>query len=203
MNLKLNYPKGATPLDPDEIAGLIPDFITTQSELNALEQKNILDGKNWLDSILNKNSKEILSESFTRNLHDKMFNEVWRWSGRYRVSAKSIGIVEASQISTEVHTIMENTKSWIEFEAYSWPEIMARFHHRLVHIHPFPNGNGRYSRLHTEALAMKNNQPIPTWGEKQYSGQLSNNSEIRNKYIEALQLADARSFNQLVHFLFS
>jgi len=201
MNPKFVYPGGATPLDPDELNGLIPDFVSLQSELNALEQQNILAAKNWLDLSLRK--KELLSEAFTRELHSKMFSDVWRWAGKYRTSQKSIGSVLPSQISTDVHLLMKNVQVWILHQSYSWPEILARFHHRLVYIHPFANGNGRYSRLHTEALANRFHQSTPTWGAQQFSGVIDFNSEIRRKYIESLQQADNKKFSSLISFLYS
>lgn len=195
VNLKLEYPPGATPLNPDEINGLIPD-IETQAELNALEQQNILNGKNWGS----KFKGEILDEIFARKLHEKMYEDVWEWAGIYRTSEKIIGI-NSTQISAQVLMLMNNAKAWIEFQSYSWEEILARFHHQLVFIHPFPNGNGRYARLHTELLAEKYNQPTPTWGSNTYAGGLAIDGTIRTEYISALQDADNKKFQRLISFL--
>jgi Fic-DOC domain mobile mystery protein B len=198
MNYKPDYSLGATPLDPDELNGLIPDFIELQSELNILEQENILNGKSWAT----KYKKEILDEFFVRQLHKKMYGDVWKWAGTYRLTAKTIGI-DSAQISMQVLNLMKDTQAWIEHQSYDWPELLTRFHHRLVFIHPFPNGNGRYSRLHTELLAEKYNQKIPTWGSKKNTGTLFKNSPVRSEYIASLKSADQKNIQPLMHFLYS
>lgn len=198
MVFKPDYPKGATLLDPDELAGLIPQFISLQRELNIVEQENILSGKNWAL----KYKKDLLDETFVRSLHKKMYQDVWRWAGEYRKSQKTIGI-EFHQISTQIALLMKDTKAWIEHESYSWPELLARFHHKLVYIHPFVNGNGRFARLHTELLAQRFEQKVPSWGALSFKGELGTESEIRKRYIEGLQLADQKKFKNLVDFIYS
>lgn len=131
-------------------------------------------------------------EIFVRDLHKKMYGDVWKWAGTYRITDKSIRI-DKNQISTQVLELMRNTQTWIEFQSYPWNEILTRFHHQLVFIHPFPNGNGRYARLHTELLAEKYNQPIPTWGANTY--------QDRAEYISALKEADNKQFNRLIKFI--
>jgi Fic-DOC domain mobile mystery protein B len=192
------YPKGATPLDPDELNGLIPQFISIQSELNVVEQENILNGKNWAL----KYKKDLLDETFARTLHKKMYQNVWKWAGQYRKSQKTIGI-EAHQIPIQIALLMKDAKTWIELKSYPWPELLARFHHRLVFIHPFVNGNGRHARLHTELLANRFDQRVPSWGAHSFKGELERECEIRKQYIECLQMADQKKFNGLISFIYS
>ena len=85
---KPTYPPGATPLNPNEIEGLIPDYITTQSELNILEQQNIIEGINWADR---QKKPDVLSITFNYELHRRMFNQVWQWAGKPRTTDKNIG----------------------------------------------------------------------------------------------------------------
>ncbi len=82
-----HYPKGATPLSPDELAGLIPKVITTHGELNRLEQKNILEALTWA----HKQKGNLLTASFVFELHRRMFDQVRKWAGRQRTSDKNIG----------------------------------------------------------------------------------------------------------------
>jgi fido (protein-threonine AMPylation protein) len=89
-DLKLNYPPGATPLDPDELNGLKINYITTQGELNEAEQENIIKANVWCGKNIRK--VDVLSEDFIRKLHSKMFSDVWKWAGKYRTSDKSIGV---------------------------------------------------------------------------------------------------------------
>lgn len=193
----IEYAPGSTPLDPDELLGLIPDYISTQGELNTLEQSNILEAKTW---IFNKKPKNILTDTFMIDLHKRMFKDVWKWAGRYRTSDKSIG-VHWQQISVQMKLLMSDAQYWIENRVYSWDEIGARFHHRLVAIHAFPNGNGRHARLATEAVLAANAQAIFTWGSKTYRENLDQVSALRTEYIEALREADQRRFQKLIEFV--
>ena len=193
--LKLTYPVEATPLNLDEASHLIPDYITTQKELNILEQKNILEGMIWAEK---QKKVNVLSITFTYKLHKQMFNQVWKWAGIPRKTDKNIG-VPWFQIPTQLNNLFKNTKYWIENKTYKWMELAARFHHKLVLIHPFPNGNGRYARLMTDILCKSHNQPLPSWGEKKSSVVFEN--ENRTTYISALKKADKGDFTNLITFM--
>ena len=69
---------------------------------------------------------------------------------------------------------------WIENATYAIDEIAVRFHHRLVLIHPFPNGNGRHARLIADLLVMKAGRSTFSWG----SANLVKGGEARQKYLE-------------------
>ncbi len=150
---KIKYEQGATPLNPDELAGLIPDYISTQEELNKLERKNIIEAEKWLS----KKKTVSLNVSFILNVHKKMFENVWTWAGKIRTSDKSIGIFWQN-ITVELSKLLDDTQYWINESIYNWDELAIRFHHRLISIHPFSNGNGRHARLVTDLLLTSNNQ---------------------------------------------
>lgn len=188
---KLDYPPGATPLDADEIASLIPGHITTQGELNEWEQLNIVQGENWA----RKQRKEILSEAFVRQLHQKLFGETWKWAGEFRKSDKNIG-VDWLKIGIELKNLLDDVLCQIDLASYPPDEIAVRFHHRLVAIHLFPNGNGRHSRLMADLLVERLGQPRFTWGRRN----LVDASETRQNYIVALQAADRRDIVPLLAF---
>ena len=61
--MKLEYPPGATPIDADEAAGLIPAHLTLQRELNEFEEANILLATEWL---LARRRGDPLDERFIR-----------------------------------------------------------------------------------------------------------------------------------------
>ena len=191
MTVNLEYPPGATPLDADERASLIPGHITNQRELNEWEQLNILQGEAWAG----KQRKEILSEGFVRNLHKQMFGDTWRWAGQFRKSDKNIG-VDWLKISVELRKLLGDVAAQIEHTSYPPDEVAARFHHRLVAIHPFPNGNGRHARLMADLLAERLGQSRFTWGSRS----LVDASATRQAYITALQAADARNYTPLLVF---
>jgi Fic-DOC domain mobile mystery protein B len=185
-----DYPDGATPLDPNEISGLIPLHITTQEELNAWEEKNILKAQSWA-----LKQGDILSLSFIKKLHKYMFNETWRWAGKFRNSDKNIG-VNWNLIPEQVKILCDTLAYQLHNETYPLDEVGVRFHHRLVSIHPFPNGNGRHARLMADLLIIEQGNSRFTWG--QYD--LYKETSFRKQYIEALKLADKGDYSKLVVF---
>lgn len=183
-------------MNPNEIAGLRLTYVSTQGDLNAAEQDNILQGEKWAFS---KKRKDVLTEKFLRSLHKKMFGHVWKWAGTYRTTDKSIGI-EWHKIPTEMNKLIEDAKYWITNETYSLDEIAARLHHKLVWIHPFPNGNGRWARTVADLLLFSLGQKTFTWGAALKTA-LDEPTEARARYIHALQQADARNLSELMKFV--
>lgn len=192
--IDFDYPEEATPLDPNEVEGLLLTHITTQAELDRWEQDNINDAIDWLD--LTK-PKDILNESFMLKLHKKMFGNVWKWAGQLRKSDKNIGS-PWWRIPADIKTLCDDINTWIELKTYSPDEIAVRFHHRLVSIHLFANGNGRHARLMADLLLENTfGQPRFTWG----GVSLVKASDCRRRYIEALQAADEFDYNPLMKFV--
>lgn len=196
MTFRLEYPQGATPLDPDEITGLIPSHISTQGELDEAEQANILKARHWALS----QKKDILSDTFVRGLHKRMFIEVWRWAGQYRTTGKNLG-VPAHQIPTSLRELCTSAEYWINHGTYNWDELAARFHHRLVLIHAFANGNGRHARLMTDILMRTHGQFALTWGAGRSSKEIGRDGDAREAYLAALREADERRFEKLIEFI--
>lgn len=196
--ISFEYAPGATPLDPNEIDGLISEVIATQGELNQLEQENILEATAWASG---KKHKNLMTDTFVRTLHKRMFNNVWKWAGQYRLSDKSFG-VNWQQIPTELSKLLADGDYWIKNGTYSWDELGARFHHRLVFIHAFPNGNGRHARLMTDVILEIHGQPAFSWGISMAKrAPLETAGVARTEYINALREADARSFDRLIKFV--
>lgn len=192
MALKLRYPPGATPLDPDEAAGLLAGHIATQGELNEWEQANILQGLQWA---LRQKNRELLEEGFLRELHRQMLGKTWRWAGNFRQSDKNIG-VPWQQIPVDLRNLLDDVKAQMAYGAYAPDEIALRFHHRLVWIHPFVNGNGRHARLAADLLIQKLGGEVFTWGD----GSLIQASAGRQRYLQALRAADGRDYRPLLAF---
>lgn len=188
------YPSGATPLNPNEINGLIPTHITTRAELDRWEQDNINEALLWLQK---QKRKEVLNESFMKQLHKKMFCHVWKWAGRFRQSEKNIGAAWY-QIPIELKQLCDDAQYWIENKTFSEDEIAARFHHRLVFIHLFANGNGRHARLMADVLLeTRLHRQAFTWG----SANLVNAGQDRKRYIESLVAADRGDYTALLEFV--
>jgi Fic-DOC domain mobile mystery protein B len=184
----------STPLAEEEKEGLIPSWLTFRHELNAVEQENILLAEQWAFS---GRKREILTEKFIRDLHKRMFGKVWKWAGMFRQTARNIG-VDAWKIAPDLKTLLDDTRYWIEHHTYPPDEIAARFHHRLVWIHPFPNGNGRMARLMTDVLLTAQlQQPRFSWG----SANLVDISQTRQQYVQALRAADDGNIQPLQTFV--
>lgn len=187
----MDEPGGATPLDPDELEGLKFSHIQTRGELDQVEQVNIQDGLLWLKK---QRTPDVLSEVFILRLHKEMLGEVWEWAGTFRRTEKNIGVAP-EQIAVELRNLLDDVSYWIEHEIFIAKEIALRFHHRLVKIHLFANGNGRHARIMTDALLTKamNEHPID-WGNVN----LQDSGEHRSEYITALRQADAGDYKVLL-----
>jgi len=182
----------ATDLTPEEREGLIPAHITLREELNEVEQQNILAATLWAFA----RKRAPTSEAFAKGLHKRMFAKVWKWAGTYRKNGKNIG-VDANLISQRLYETLEQYRYWIDhLEIYPADELAVRFHHALVAIHPFPNGNGRWSRLMADLLVVQRGRPRFSWGGRD----LSSKSGMRATYIAALKSADNHDFAPLLVF---
>lgn len=189
-----DLPFGATPLDPDEAEGLIPDHIATRGELDAWEQLNIAKGAEWLRK--SGSDRSLLTPGVACTLHQRMFSDTWTWAGRFRSSLKNIG-VPPDAIPEQLLNLLTDVRYWIEHHTYPADEIACRFHHRLVAIHPFPNGNGRHARLMADALLRMMDVELFTWG----SGSIDNPGSVRERYIRTLRDADNGGYAPLIDFV--
>jgi len=195
MGLNLKYADGQTPLDEDEKEGLKVKTITTQGELDEFEQLNIEKAVEWTIHS-NLKPERILTEKFIKDLHKKMYGDVWKWAGAFRKSDKNIGI-KWTLIGIELKALIDDTKYWIENNTYTPEEIAIRFKHRIVAIHCFPNGNGRHSRMMADIIIES------IFGGKNFSWHQSNMvkaDDTRKEYIAALRKADNGDINPLIEF---
>ena len=188
---------GNTPLEEDAAEGLIPPHITTRAELNQWEARNIEQAQEWLAS----RAPDVLSEKVLRELHRRMFDETWEWAGQYRKSDKSISRHHWPEVPRLVRDLVENTRARYESSAKTadaLDDIATRFHHELVSIHPWPNGNGRHSRLATDALLTRWDRPAFSWGGG--TGVVAHD-DVRERYIRALRDADNGDYRELRRFV--
>lgn len=140
--------------------------------------------------------RDVLDERFLDNLHQRMFRNVWRWAGAHRRSGKNVG-VDAYRIPQELSQLIDDCRYWIEHGTYNQDEIAARFHHRLVWIHPYPNGNGRHARLSTDLLLVALGRERFSWGSRN----LIDPGQTRENYIAALRAADLHDMQPLLEFV--
>jgi Fic-DOC domain mobile mystery protein B len=196
MGLDFELADGQTPLDDEEKDGLLISSITTHSELDEFEQLNIEKAIKW--SLTRKFRKdELLTEKFVKQIHKKMYSDVWTWAGEFRKTDKNIG-VDWHQIAIELRKLLDDCNYWIEHSTYSPDEIAVRFKHRMVSIHCFSNGNGRHSRMMAD-LIIENifGKPIFTWGA---NTDLTKANDTRKEYLNAINAADKNDIAPLLKF---
>lgn len=189
---------GNTPLDDDEIEGLIPRQIQSRQELNAWEATNIGQAIAWAYGRAHIN---ILRVEKLRELHRRMFGATWNWAGTFRKSDKNISPCPWPQVPILVRDLIDDTRAQYDASDKSdtaADDIAMRFHHRLVQIHPWPNGNGRHARLATNLSLREWRRPAFTWGESADGGPPD---AVRRRYLSALQAADGGKFEALQKFV--
>ena len=192
--MEFQYAPGATPLDPDEAAGLVPSHITTQADLNAWEQANILQAVRW---VARQKKRDLLTEGFVRDLHRRMFDQTWKWAGTFRQSNKNIG-VDWTKVAVKLRNLLDNTRFQNDHKVFEPDELVVRFHHQLVWVHAFPNGNGRHARLMADVLAQQLGRPRMTWGGADV--ELVSMGTVRDRYLKALREADQGQWSALIAF---
>lgn len=181
-------PEGATPLSLDEMNGLIPTWVASRNDLNVVEHENITAAMLWVTGKKWTTDRLLLSDSMY-DLHRRMFGDVWKWAGTPRQRVTTIG-VHPAQIAVQLQDLLDDVRAQVgALEACPWSidEIAVRFHHRLVLIHPFPNGNGRHARLAADLLVAALGENRFTWG----GASLASTGDVRSGYITALRRADA------------
>ncbi|MFO7699155.1 MAG: mobile mystery protein B [Acidimicrobiia bacterium] len=182
---------GQTPLSAEDLDGLLLAYISTRGELHEAEQRAIARAlvreRPTLDALLD--------DGYLRDLHRRMFADVWEWAGRYRRTETSIGVAPEA-IAASVRDVVRDVRAWIEASTYGADEIAVRFHHRLVSVHPFRNGNGRHSRIAADLLVVELGEQRLTWG----SDLDVPTDELRRRYLSALRTADTGDLGPLVSF---
>jgi len=187
-------PDSSTPLDPDELAQLRPSWVRTRGDLNRAEAEAIaVTQRSFARRV--PPLETILDDLWLRQLHARMFGAVWGWAGSYRDTERNIG-VDARRIAVDVRNLTADAVWWFRSDEPA-EEAAARFHHRLVWIHPFPNGNGRHARMASDLCLRSLGRPPLTWGR---SLKLPSD-EVRRRYIAALRHADAGDLDPLVEFI--
>jgi len=186
---------GATPLTAEEERDLAIS-IALRAELNAFERENILEARRWALRERTLARDDLLTEDFLRELHRRMFRRVWRWAGKYRATERNLG-VPLIRLHQDLRLLLDDARYWLAQNTYPKDEIAIRFHHRLVVIHPWPNGNGRHARLMADILVRRQGQPPLTWGA---GASLAESGTARQRYLAALRAADDGDIQRLLLF---
>jgi Fic-DOC domain mobile mystery protein B len=180
----------ATPLTKAEQQGLLLPVLT-RAELNRAEAENISGAMSLLFLSRRRLRPELVTdEEWLKRLHRRMYGQVWAWAGRYRTADQNLG-VPYWQIRMDMRGLLEDVHAWLSDTSaarFRRDECAVRFGYRLVVIHPFPNGNGRWSRLVSDALIVALGGTPFSWG----GTSLAEPGTLRRDYIAALQAADSQ-----------
>lgn len=192
-----SHPVGATPLSPEDIDGLLPSWIGTREELNNAERDNIAGAVRWLFTGRKPVTTVdgVLDIAFCDRLHRRMFGDVWSWAGTHRRRETNIG-VEPHRILTEMRNTLDDARYWHAHGTFPPAEIAVRLHHRLVSVHPYPNGNGRHTRMLADVSLFVRGEPRLTWGASTLVG----DSDSRRRYIDAILAANDHDIVPLLEF---
>lgn len=182
----------ATDLTPDERIGLIPTWIVTRDDLNRAERANIAKGLRWA----RRGRFNVLDPGDLLTLHKRMYGDVWRWAGEPRMSEKNIGRSDWWALREHLHRLLGNVQAQVDHARRDGDEIAIDFHHQLVSMHVFPNGNGRHARLAADLLVERFGRPMFSWGRTD----LVNAGHARAAYVAALKSADAGDLGPLLSF---
>lgn len=182
---------GHTELLEEDRLGLIPTYIATRGELFDAEQRNIA------QALLRRPPTlvTLLDDMYLRDLHKAMFDQVWEWAGRYRLREANIGI-DPRGIPMAIRALVEDAKTWVEYSTYDPDELAIRFHHRLVAIHPFTNGNGRHGRVAADYLVRSLGRKPFSWGVEL----AVDTRGLRAAYLQSLEHADNGEIAELLAF---
>ena len=187
---------GSTPVDAKQIDGLRIRSIRNQAELDAAEQANILQAMEWMQRARSLAFPALLSMHAMRNVHRRMFGQVYTWAGAMRARELNIGC-EPRLIAEKLHHLCEDVKLWTEHGHWPPEETAVRFHHALVLIHVFPNGNGRHARLMADLLLTRRYRlPPMSWGGES----LPRTGGLHDEYIAAMRRADVGDFGPIISF---
>ena len=185
--------EGQTPLEPDEVKGLLIQ-IKTREALNQAEEENILRARLWAaGSPLVRGG--LLTEPMIRRVHREMFGAVWRWAGKYRTSDRNLGN-PWHNLTADIHEVCGNFAFRVQRESEDPDQLAVDFHYQLVSIHAFPNGNGRHARFCADRLVENLGGAAFSWGRDD----LTREGDARGRYLAALRKADAGDAVALVRF---
>jgi Fic-DOC domain mobile mystery protein B len=189
------YSAASAPLTPDERGRLLPS-LSTRGQLDEIERININAARVWAMRAPVLRRPDILTEAFSRELHRRMFNSIWRDAGRYRTTERNPGW-EPHRIAEGVGMFFDDAEGWLRYSTYPVHEAAVRLHLRLASIHPWSEGNGRHARLVADVLVASQGETPLSWGSRAAAGKPG---AAREHYIEAFKAADAGDVAPLMDF---
>jgi Fic-DOC domain mobile mystery protein B len=195
MKMAAEIPAAEAPITPEEKGSLLPS-LSTRTQLNEIERININAARIWAMRSAVLQRGDLLSEAFSRELHRRMFNRIWRGAGRYRTTVRNPGW-EPHRIAEGVGMFLDDAEGWLRFSTFPIHEAAVRLHHRLVAIHPWSNGNGRHARLVADIVVAANGEKPLSWGSHLAADATAS---PRERYLAAIRAADGGDVAPLLEF---
>lgn len=94
----------------------------------------------------------LLTDHFVRELHQRLYGDIWAWAGIYRKHELNIGVAP-ELIAVELRGSLETIRyRWQHTDDWTARELGIAAHAESVRIHPFSDGNGRATRLLADLL---------------------------------------------------
>lgn len=180
--LPTNPIPGQTPLD--DLSGLRIRSIRTQAQLNEAEAANILEAVTKYLAARPSPRSAKFDVRWMKRLHKEMLGDVWQWAGTFRTTDTNIG-QPWRQIETAMQTLQDDLRAW-QSGGVPLAEQALLLHHKSVSIHPFKNGNGRWSRLLSNIWLKLHGAAVINWPEST----IGTASTIRADYLSAIRAAD-------------
>ena len=182
---------GETPIDPSYLKD---KAIKTRRQLNIAEAENILKAVVKYLAVRPSAKLAPFDLNWLKQLHKEMFCDAWEYAGEFRQEDLNIGI-KWQNIQTELFELEGDIAYWIENETYETLELSVRIHFQAVRIHPFPNGNGRWSRLLGNIFLKQSDHPLVKWPEETIGVE---KSVARDAYLAAVKKADTGDLSDLL-----
>ncbi|HEY1763877.1 MAG TPA: mobile mystery protein B [Opitutaceae bacterium] len=174
---------------------LLPS-LSTRAQLHEVERIGAHAARLWSMRPAVLRRSDLLTETFVRELHRRMFAAIWRGAGRFRTAGNGIGW-EPHRIGEGVRLFLDDADGWIRYATYPVQECAVRLHHRLVAVRPWAHGNRPHARLLADILVAASGEPPLTWGSGLES---ADPGSAGARYSEAVRAADAGALEPLIAF---
>ena len=165
------------------------------TELYELEAENIALAIAWFTST----GKDHLNHQTWLDLHKQMLSQIWKFAGKIRkVELQNSDFLKVYELRPALLELERDLKAWLEFKSYPPQEMVAILHERLLTIHPFRDGNGRWSRILVDFISRREGFELPSW-----SRSIEDDIQSRESYILAVKQArHKKDYGALVSYMF-
>lgn len=149
-----------------------------------------------------KNGLKIKSTKDLSNVHKMLFSNVYPWAGQFRVYDIAKGgtdFLPARQFNTGIKDIEQYLNQYNQKNKLSPKEYATLLDH-INYLHPFPEGNGRSTKVFLQCLANNHGQELNYKRNQQAMIQCLNQADVdgiaHHLKVTDLKLASQKTSNQ-------